>query len=299
MEIRNLITFTKVAEAQSLSKAARLLGYAQSTVTMQMQQLEQELGVPLYERVGKQIRITQAGQQLLTYAVPIIRMSQEALQVGRSVPGMADGSLRLGVLEVLAGEKLAQRMDAYLEANPRVELEVRTETDAQVLLNLLRHNEIDMMITLDYPITDADLVHGEEDTPEQIHFFVAEGHPMAAIKKPKLEQLLEYPLIRGSSCLPYEQELDRLMEKWEVRQLMVGNQDLALRMAARSPGTGTRAGIVLAPDSAALEYTENRQLKALDYEIPGCRMWKQTIYHRNKWLTGAMNAWIAMAEDRR
>ena len=44
MEIRNLITFTKVAETQSLSKAAKLLGYAQSTVTMQMQQLEQEIG---------------------------------------------------------------------------------------------------------------------------------------------------------------------------------------------------------------------------------------------------------------
>ena len=53
MEIRNLNTFTKVAEAGSLSGAARALGYAQSTVTMQMQQLEQELGAPLYERVGK------------------------------------------------------------------------------------------------------------------------------------------------------------------------------------------------------------------------------------------------------
>ena len=63
MEIRNLITFTKVAETQSLSKAAKALGYAQSTVTMQMQQLEQELGAQLYERVGKQIRITQTGQE--------------------------------------------------------------------------------------------------------------------------------------------------------------------------------------------------------------------------------------------
>ncbi len=68
MEIRNLITFTKVAETQSLSKAAKALGYAQSTVTMQMQQLEQELGTQLYERVGKQIRITQTGQEFLSYA---------------------------------------------------------------------------------------------------------------------------------------------------------------------------------------------------------------------------------------
>ena len=83
MEIRNLITFTKVAETQSLSKAAKLLGYAQSTVTMQMQQLEQELGAQLYERVGKQIRITQTGQEFLSYAAAIVRMSEDALKVGK------------------------------------------------------------------------------------------------------------------------------------------------------------------------------------------------------------------------
>ena len=170
MEIRNLITFTKVAEVQSLSGAARLLGYAQSTVTMQMQQLEQELGVPLYERVGKQIRITQAGQELLTYAVPIIKMSQEALQVGRGGAKTAEGSLRLGVLEVLADERLALQIDAYLSHNPRVELEVRTEADARTLLNLLRHNEIDLMLTLDYPVTDADLVHAGEDRAEPVSY---------------------------------------------------------------------------------------------------------------------------------
>lgn len=299
MEIRNLITFTKVAEAQSLSKAAKLLGYAQSTVTMQMQQLEQELGVSLYERVGKQIRITQAGQELLTYAVPIIKMSQEALQVGRGASGMADGSLRLGVLEALAEDELAERMDIFLEANPKVELSVRTEPDTQELLNLLRHNEIDLLLTLDHPLTDTDLVHAGEDKPEQIHFFVAKGHPLERQKGLKLEDMLEYPLIRGLGRLPYEQELDRLTEHREPRVLAVQDQDLALRLAAHQGDRGMQAGVALAPDRAAREYTKNGRLTALDYEIPGCRMWRQTIYHRNKWLTGAMNAWIAMAEDKR
>ena len=91
MEIRNLITFTKVAETQSLSKAAKALGYAQSTVTMQMQQLEQELGAQLYERVGKQIRITQTGQEFLSYASAIVRMSEEALQVGKQDTSAVSG----------------------------------------------------------------------------------------------------------------------------------------------------------------------------------------------------------------
>lgn len=299
MEIRNLITFTKVAEEQSLSKAAKLLGYAQSTVTMQMQQLEQELGVPLYERVGKQIRITGAGQELLTYAVPIIRMSQEALQVGRGEPRAVDGSLRLGVLEVLATDVLAQQMDAYLERYPQVELEVRTEQDSGVLLDLLRHNEIDLMITLDFSMTDTDLVHAGEDIPEQIHFFTSKGHPLEKQKCLRLDDILEYPLIRGPENLPYERELDKLVSGRKFRQTTVRNQDLALHMTAIQQGRGVCAGITLAPDSAAGRYRDDGRLIALDYEMPESRMWQQTLYHRNKWLTGAMNGWIVMAEDKR
>lgn len=299
MEIRNLITFTKVAEEGSLSGAARLLGCAQSTVTMQMQQLEQELGVPLYERVGKQIRITQAGQDLLVYAAAIIRMSQDALLIGRGTPGAADGSLRLGVLEVLADQGLAGRLEAYHGANPQVELEVLTETDGRTLLDQLRHNQIDLMLTLDHPLADADLVHAGQDRPAPVHFFAAEGHPLAQEKDLKLERILEYPLIRGAGWLPYEQELDRLIGHRKPRQLMLQNQDLALRLAACQSGQAEQTGITLAPDRAAREYMDSGRLTALDLEISGCRMWEQTLYHRNKWLTGAMNAWITMTEDRR
>ncbi|HIT63306.1 MAG TPA: LysR family transcriptional regulator [Candidatus Ventrimonas merdavium] len=294
MEIRNLNTFTKVAEAGSLSGAARALGYAQSTVTMQMQQLEQELGAPLYERVGKKIRITQAGQSLLTYAVPIVRMSQEALLVGKEQSRVVDGSLRLGVLEVLAGEQMAARTNRYLQENPQVELALLTEPDSRSLANMLRHNEIDLMVTLDHPVSDADLVHAGEDIPEEIRFYAAKDHPLAGSHGVGLADILAYPLIRGDECLPYEQELEKLKEKKAARQIRVQNQDLALRMAVMQGGRGKEGGLAIAPESAAQEYTKDGRLTPLDYRIPGCRMWQQTIYHRNKWLTRAMNAWIAM-----
>lgn len=297
MEIRNLITFTKVAEGGSLSGAAKSLGYAQSTVTMQMQQLEQELGVPLYERVGKKIRLTQAGQNLLTYAVPIIRMSQEALLVGREAGREVEGSLRLGVLAVLADEELAGQTNRYLRENPQVELKLLTEPDSRTLIDKLRHNEIDMMLTLDYPMSDPDLIHAGEDMPEEIRFYGAADHPLAGNRRLGLKQILEYPLIRGDECLPYEQELEKLENQRHIRQIRVQNQNLALKMAAGQGGRGQAAGLAIAPESAALEYTKDGRLIPLNYRIPGCRMWRQTIYHRNKWLTRAMNAWIAMDGD--
>ena len=59
MEIRNLMTFLRVVELQNFTRAAEQLGYCQSTVTIQIQQLEQELNVKLFERIGKKISVTE------------------------------------------------------------------------------------------------------------------------------------------------------------------------------------------------------------------------------------------------
>lgn len=68
MEIRNIITFVRIAELQNFSKAAEQLGYSQSAVTMQIKQLEAELNTQLFERIGKRIKLTQAGSRLLPCA---------------------------------------------------------------------------------------------------------------------------------------------------------------------------------------------------------------------------------------
>ena len=79
MEIRTIATFVRIAELKSFSRAARQLGYSQSAVTMQMKQLEEEFQVPLFERVGKGIALTQAGERLLPKALELLAAAR-ALQ---------------------------------------------------------------------------------------------------------------------------------------------------------------------------------------------------------------------------
>ena len=67
MEVRNLITFLKIIETGSFSKAAEQLTYSQSTVTVQIQQLEEEIGVQLFDRIGKKIYVTEKGHELEAY----------------------------------------------------------------------------------------------------------------------------------------------------------------------------------------------------------------------------------------
>lgn len=292
MEIRTLSTFIKVAEEQSLSKAAKQLGYAQSTVTMQMQQLEQELGISLYERVGKQIRITQEGQEFLRYAVHIVKTSQEALQVGKGKQKAINGALRLGAAGSLGAEWLAGRIHRYSSAYPEVRISVRSG-DSRTLTQLLLHNEIDLMMTVDQRIHDPVLVHAC-DQAEEVHFVAAPGHPLAKKQSLDLPEILAYPLIRGDIGSSCERDLEAAMAAAEARPdhwMEVEDHMLILNLVQSGDG------VALMPDCTAQRFIDDGRLIKLDYRLPGAGLWKQTLYHRNKWLTGAMNEWIKMLEE--
>ena len=87
MEIRNLVTFLKVTELNSFSKAAEALDYSQSAVTVQIQQLERELGVRLFDRIGKNVSITQYGKDFVSYARDVVpAISSAPSPARRSLP---------------------------------------------------------------------------------------------------------------------------------------------------------------------------------------------------------------------
>ena len=114
MDIRNIQTFIRVAELKSFTKAADELNYVQSTVTMQIQQLEKELGYPLFDRIGKKVSLTSLGMEFLTYAYEILHAVEKAETLGRNSDN-AHGILRLGVSESILFGVLADFLPAFKE----------------------------------------------------------------------------------------------------------------------------------------------------------------------------------------
>ena len=84
MELRNLRAFQAVVDQGSYQKAAERLGYTQSTITVQIQQLEEELGVPLFERVGRRMALTEAGKRALPQARELLAAADRLLECGRT-----------------------------------------------------------------------------------------------------------------------------------------------------------------------------------------------------------------------
>ena len=97
MEIRNLSTFLKVTELQNFSKAAETLGYSQSAVTVQIQQLEKELGVKLFDRIGKNVSITQYGREFIAYARDVVAAVSRASSFA-TVRENLTGQIKVGTL---------------------------------------------------------------------------------------------------------------------------------------------------------------------------------------------------------
>lgn len=99
MELVYLHTFREIARWGSFTRAAEELGYAQPTVTAQMQKLEHSYGAPLFERFGRKLRLTQAGEVLLPYAQELIRLYGESKEV---VSRQLSGPVRIGTIDTLA-----------------------------------------------------------------------------------------------------------------------------------------------------------------------------------------------------
>jgi DNA-binding transcriptional LysR family regulator len=113
IDLPKLRIFATVARLGSFTRAAELLYLAQPTVSQQFAALEAQLGVPLIERLPRQLRLTPAGAALLPYAEQIVALAEEAAAVARDAAGLASRTLRLGVGHVLAAYLLPKLLRSF------------------------------------------------------------------------------------------------------------------------------------------------------------------------------------------
>ena len=156
MELRNINTFLHIAELHSFSRTARQLGYSQSAVSSQIAQLEAELGAPLFDRVGKTVRLTGAGETFLGYARTLLATVEQA-QAALQLPQQISGRLRIALADSVCSTFLPDLLQRYHAQYPQVELVLCTATD-DGMLQMLTTNQVDLAYTLDHPLLQPTLV---------------------------------------------------------------------------------------------------------------------------------------------
>jgi LysR family transcriptional regulator, regulator of the ytmI operon len=136
MDLRHLHTFKTIVEAGSFVQAAEKLQYAQSTITLQIQQLEEELGVELFNRTLRKIRLTPAGHTLLTHAHHVLNQIAQMRQDMADLASGESGYLRVGMIEPVAHLYLIDVLRAFRVHYPRIRLTI------EVLSTIRTHEQL-------------------------------------------------------------------------------------------------------------------------------------------------------------
>ena len=205
MEIRNLTTFLKVTELKSFSKAAEALDYSQSAVTVQIQQLERELGVQLFDRIGKNVSITQYGKDFIAYARDVVSAVARAGAFATDT-GDLTGTVRVGTLDSLMTASFADIVPAFHKRFPHVLTNIHGDSVSR-LKELLVKNELDLIYTLDGQLHDTQFIKVFE-AEEEIVIVTHVDNPLAKRRDVRLADLVGHPFVLMNKNNAYRDQFD-------------------------------------------------------------------------------------------
>ncbi|WP_010254642.1 LysR substrate-binding domain-containing protein [Myroides injenensis] len=145
MELRQLKYFLKAKELLNFTEASKQLYITQSTLSQQIKQLEEEIGQPLFDRIGKRITLTEAGKMFATYAEKSINAANDGMLLLKDVRGLEAGVLRIGLTWGLKSIVLSS-LKSFTQCYPKVKIEVTFGTTTELIQYTLKQ-EIDFALT--------------------------------------------------------------------------------------------------------------------------------------------------------
>ncbi len=284
MDLKIMTTFIHVAELNSFSKAALALGYSQSTVSFQIRQLETELNAQLFERIHHTVALTEKGREVLNYAHRIRRMTMELTE---TMEGQQDlkGHIRLAMADSLCDSLFDSSFPDFCRQHPGLTLKIIAAGTGE-MFRLMNHNEADAILTLDSHIYDREYVIFREETVK-MHFIASAFSPLA--KRPSLSvaELLSWPFLLTEKGMSYRRLLDEGLAERSLEVTPVLEMGSA-RLICSLIGEG--AGISFLPDYVTEQDVQAGaivRLNVRDFEV---EIWKQLLYHRDKWVSPQLEA---------
>lgn len=222
MDIQNIRAFVMVAETGSFSRAAEKLFITQPAISKRIAQLEQSLDARLFDRIGRQILLTEAGQAVLPGYQRILNEIDEARRIVSKLRGATSGALKFGTSHHIGLHRLPAVLRRYTRQYPQVELDIQF-MDSEQAAALILKGRIELAL-----ITLADSVEKPFATievwPDPMQCVVAKDHPLASLERVTRKDLSAHGVLLQSHNTHTREIIDSALKlKANTRIIMESN----------------------------------------------------------------------------
>lgn len=290
MELRYLKTFQKVALFSSFSRAAENINLAQSTVSAHIKALEDELNIPLFDRLGRQIALTGAGELLFHQSKRLLSIEEETLAEITSL-SEPKGCLALRVPQTISTYFLPGVLQKFQERFPKVGLEMIGCTfDVE---RELTAGTIDLAFLLNEPFTN-EYLHIEALTTVPLVLVTAPTHPLAHQEAVTIRDIDGQTLLLAKTDCSYRKSFERLLaeEKVQPASTIEFNSIEAIKQSV-----AVGVGMTLLPEIAVAKELDSKQLTVLHTMGMELVSTLLMIWHKDKWLSPILASFIDNEKD--
>lgn len=288
MELRDVRTFVTVAESRSFSRAAEKLHAAQSTVSARIAALETELGVRLFDRLGRAVTLTEAGTRLLGFAKKLVDLEEEA-RAWVAGTGQAGGHLTVRVPESLCIHRMQTVVSRFRERHPTARLSLVTcaldglEADLRQGVTDLAFVYMDDLVAGDLKVECL----GEEP----LVLAAAPSHRLSRCAKVRPASLQGMTLLLSKGDCSYRRMFEGLLAEHRVE---TGPGMEFSSLAALKACLAQGWGVAILP---AVAIPGEPRLRRLEWTGPPLATGILMVWHREKWLSPLLASFMDLMRE--
>ncbi|WP_078433651.1 LysR family transcriptional regulator [Metabacillus halosaccharovorans] len=286
MDITYFQTFREVAAHNSFTKAAYELGYAQSSVTMQIQKLEKLYEVKLFERYGKGLRLTNAGEELLRIAAQMLDLFQQSKERLNILEG---GTLSIGTIDSLASYYLPSFIQNIRQKYPTMNIRLQPDHEP-LIIGKVREGEFDIGLLFENKPSDS-ILRYLKIREEPLVLIANKNHPFSTLQTITLDHLAEVDWIMPEASCNYRIMLERVLRENNINYkvgLELGNPEAIKRCLM------TGFGISLLPRITVLDEIQRGDIVVLPFAHQDIRLDLQLIIHPKKWISRVLKDFMEL-----
>lgn len=292
MEVRQLQIFRILADELNFTRTAERVHTVQSNVTTQIKALEEELGTPLFDRLGRRVTLTDAGRRFQPFAeqaLTAMDQGQRAIQAGAA----PSGPLRIGSPESVLTYRLPQVLRAYRRRFPHVEVIFRPYSDA-TLCAKLETGRFDMAIQMSDAKPNPALKSLRLRT-ERVFLLSDPSHSLAKLRSVKPADLAGQMMLLTEAGCGYREKLDQVLALQNIR---CGNVTEFSSVEAIKQCVIAGMGLALLPAIVVSRELRQHQIKALHWAGPSLDIATHVLWHKDKWVSPAMAAFQELMQEK-